>query len=139
MPSMPSSGPVRSSKEIPNEFKPRAENKGLPIGHKLQVVVEKREKSIRLRIKDAETGEYAVDHTWDLADGEVLENREPPFVKKGRIGIRQMGGAQNPHARFQGRAALGSDLAPGNQPAKALPIPQPELQRDRSSKPKYWK
>jgi len=33
-----------------------------------------------------------VDHTWDLTDEKVLENRNPRFIDKGRIGIRQMGG-----------------------------------------------
>lgn len=86
--------PIEDSEErrIPNEFKPRGANDGLPIGHELQVVVEKREQSIRLSIKDVETGEYPVDHTWDLTDEAILENREPLHVEKGRIGIRQMGG-----------------------------------------------
>ena len=48
---------------MPSEFKPRAKNKGLQIGHELQVVVEKSKESIRLRIKDVETGQYAVDHS----------------------------------------------------------------------------
>lgn len=77
---------------MPSEFKPRAKNKGLEIGHELQVVIEKSKESIRLRIKDVETGQYAVDHSWDLSDKEIVENREVQFVDKGRIGLRLMGG-----------------------------------------------
>jgi hypothetical protein len=77
---------------LESEFMPRAENKGLPEGHELHVLVEKRKESIRLRIKDVETGQYAVDHTWDLTDENVLKDRAPKFVEKGRIGIRLMGG-----------------------------------------------
>ena len=77
---------------IPCEFKPRGENKGLPIGRDFHVVVEKRKASISLRIRDAKTGEHAVDHTWDLSDETILNNREKKFVEKGRIGIRLMGG-----------------------------------------------
>ncbi len=83
---------VKRDVSLETEFLPRGENKGMPIGHELHVVVEKRKKSILLRIKDAETGEYCVDHTWNLTDEKVLESREPRFIEKGRIGIRQMGG-----------------------------------------------
>ncbi|HKL20937.1 MAG TPA: hypothetical protein VJ904_03980 [Tichowtungia sp.] len=77
---------------LETEFKPRAENKGLQIGHELHVVVEKRRESILLRITDTETGELVVDHTWDLTDEDVLEDRDPEYVEQGRIGIRLMGG-----------------------------------------------
>lgn len=76
--------------EVKSEILPRGENKGMEIGRELHVLVEKRKKSILLRIKDVESGTYAVDHTWDLTQN--LENREPKFVTKGRIGIRLMGG-----------------------------------------------
>lgn len=81
-------------REVPleSEFRPRAANKGLPIGRDFHVLVEKRKKSITLRIKDIGTGEYAVDHTWNLSDENVMRNREARFVEKGRIGIRLMGG-----------------------------------------------
>jgi len=79
-------------KTLESEFLPRAENKGLPEGRELHVLVEKRKTSILLRIQDVETGEHVVDHTWDLTDENVLEGREPKFVEKGRIGIRLMGG-----------------------------------------------
>ncbi|PXA03532.1 hypothetical protein DDZ13_11150 [Coraliomargarita sinensis] len=78
--------------DLDNEFKPRGENKGLPDGLPLDVVVEKREKSIMLRITDTVTGEPVVDHTWDLTDEQVNKNREPVYIDKGRIGMRQMGG-----------------------------------------------
>ena len=77
---------------LESEFLPRAENKGLPIGRDFHVLVEKRKTSISLRIKDIQTGEYAVNHTWDLTDPNVLTNRKKKFVEKGRIGIRLMGG-----------------------------------------------
>jgi len=78
--------------ELENEFLPRGENRGMEIGREYHVLVEKRKKSILLRITDAETGKDVVDHTWDLTDEKVLENRNPRFIDKGRIGIRQMGG-----------------------------------------------
>lgn len=78
--------------KLETEFRPRAENKGMPIGHELHVLVEKTKKAILLRIKDTETGEYVVDHTWDLTDEKVLKNRDPKFVEEGRIGLRHMGG-----------------------------------------------
>lgn len=77
---------------IKNEFMPRAENKGMPEGREFHCLVEKRRESILLRITDVETGEHAIDHTWDLTDEGVMENRDPKFVEKGRIGIRLMGG-----------------------------------------------
>jgi len=83
---------VERDVKLENEFLPRAENKGLEIGRKYDVLVEKRKKSIMLRITDVETGEHVVDHAWNLTDEQVLENRDTRFVEKGRIGIRQMGG-----------------------------------------------
>lgn len=77
---------------LQSEFLPRAENKGMSEGREFHVLVEKRATSILLRIKDVETGAYVVDHTWNLADEKVLENRDPRLVEKGRIGIRLMGG-----------------------------------------------
>jgi len=78
--------------ELKTEFMPRAVSKGMPEGRAFHCLVEKRKKSISLRITDAETGEPAVDHIWDLTDEEVLEGRNPKFIEKGRIGIRLMGG-----------------------------------------------
>ncbi len=78
--------------ELESEIRPRAERRKMQIGREYHVVVEKRRKSIMLRITDAESGEDNVNHTWDLADEKVLKNRKPRFVEKGRIGIRQMGG-----------------------------------------------
>ena len=83
---------VTGNVELESEFLPRAEIKPMPIGRDYHVLVEKRKKSILLRITDVETGESIVDHTWDLTDEKVLKNRDPKFVEKGRIGIRQMGG-----------------------------------------------
>jgi len=82
----------REGKDLESEFKPRAENKGMEIGHELAVLVEKRKAAIMLRITDTKTGEAVVDHTWDLADERILEKRDPKFIREGRIGIRQMGG-----------------------------------------------
>lgn len=75
---------------IPCESLPRGVNKGLPNGGEFKVVIEKRNKSISMQIKDAKTGEFVVDHKWDLS--ELTEKRSPKFVEKGRIGIRLMGG-----------------------------------------------
>ena len=83
---------VKRNVELESEFLPRADKKGMEIGQELHVVVEKRKDSITLRITDVPTGEVAVDHAWDLTDERVLADREPRFVEKGRIGIRQMGG-----------------------------------------------
>lgn len=78
--------------KLTSEFLPRAENKGFEIGHALDVVVEKRQASILLRITDRETDQYIVNHMWELTDEKVLADRAIPFVEKGRIGIRLMGG-----------------------------------------------
>lgn len=83
---------VTGNVELESEFLPRAEIQNMPIGRAYHVVVEKRKTSILLRITDAETGEVTVNHTWDLTDEKVLKNRDPRFIEKGRIGIRQMGG-----------------------------------------------
>lgn len=83
---------VTTEAELESEFLPRAEIKPMPIGRQYDVVVEKRKESIMLRIADAETGELVVDHSWTLTAEKVLENRDPKFIEKGRIGIRQMGG-----------------------------------------------
>lgn len=78
--------------DLEDEFLPRANHDGWPIGHELDVVLEKRKESLLLRITDTVTGETVVDHTWDLTDARVLEKRDPKYVEAGRIGIRQMGG-----------------------------------------------
>ncbi|OVE76148.1 hypothetical protein BVX97_01800 [bacterium E08(2017)] len=75
---------------IPCEFKPRGENRGLEAGRDFYCVVEKRKKTVYLRIKDVETGEIPVEHTWDLR--ELTKGRDPKYVTKGRIGLRHMGG-----------------------------------------------
>jgi len=77
---------------LESEIRPRAEVRKMPIGRAYYVVVEKRKKSIMLRVTDVVSGEDAVDHTWDLTDEKVLKNRKHKFVEEGRIGIRQMGG-----------------------------------------------
>lgn len=82
----------REGKALESEFLPRAENRGMPEGRELHVVIEKRKTSILMRIRDVETGEHVVDQTWDLTDENVLKGREAKFVEKGRIGIRLMGG-----------------------------------------------
>lgn len=87
--------------KLESEFLPRAENKGMPEGREFHCVIEKRKKSILLRIKDVKTGEYAVDDTWDLTDRNVLENREQTFVEKGRIGLRHMGGHKVLYKNFK--------------------------------------
>ena len=68
---------VKANQALENEFLPRAQPKEMPIGRPYHVVVEKRRKSIMLRITDAQTGEAAVDHTWDLTEENVLKNRDP--------------------------------------------------------------
>jgi len=87
--------------KLPDEFLPRGQLKEMPIGREWHVLVEKRRESILLRIKDAETGEYVVDHTWQLTDEKVLENREPKFIEKGRIGLRHMGGFKALYKNFK--------------------------------------
>lgn len=78
--------------DLEDEFKSRGDNKGLPDGHALDVIVEKRKESIALRITDTVSGEEVVDHSWDLTDPTVNEHRDPIFIDTGRIGLRQMGG-----------------------------------------------
>lgn len=78
--------------DLEDEFLPRAEIDGWPIGHELDVVLEKRRESLYLRITDTVTGEAIVDHRWSLTDPRVLDDHDPKFVTEGRIGIRQMGG-----------------------------------------------
>lgn len=96
----PWSDVVRDVK-LESEFLPRGENKGMAIGRELHVLVEKRRESILLRITDMETGEDVVDHTWDLTDETVLENREVKFIETGRIGLRHMGGFKAVYKNFK--------------------------------------
>jgi hypothetical protein len=83
---------VKRNVELESEFLPRAEIEDMPEGREFHVVVEKRKESISLRITDDETGEYTVDHAWDLTDKDVRKKRDPEYIEKGRIGIRLMGG-----------------------------------------------
>jgi hypothetical protein len=92
---------VERDLKLESEFLPRGENKGMEIGRELNVVVEKRRESISLRIRDIETGEHVVNHTWDLTDETVLENRESKFVETGRIGLRHMGGHKVVYKNFK--------------------------------------
>jgi hypothetical protein len=92
---------IVTEKKFETEFKPRAENKGMPVGKELHCLVEKRKTSILLRIGDGETGEYLVDHTWDLTDEKVLKDRDPRHVEKGRIGLRHMGGHKVLYRNFK--------------------------------------
>jgi len=78
--------------DLETEFMPRAENKGLTEGVPLEVTVEKQKDAILLRILNTETDVFSVDHRWDLTDEDVLKDRDPKFIEKGRIGLRLMGG-----------------------------------------------
>lgn len=102
---------VKRNVQLNNEFLPRAQCEKMPEGHEYNVVVEKRKKSIWLRITDAETGEVAVDHTWDLTDKKVLKNRNPEYIEKGRIGLRHMGGFRAVYRDFKVTRLGGADTA----------------------------
>lgn len=90
---------VKRNIKLESEFLPRGENKGMEIGREYNVLVEKRKESILLRITDQETGENVVDHTWDLTQN--LEDKDPKFVEKGRIGLRHMGGHKLLYKNFK--------------------------------------
>jgi hypothetical protein len=102
---------VKRNVQLDNEFLPRAQCEKMPIGREYHVVVEKRKKSIWLRITDAETGEVAVDQTWDLTDKKVLKNRNPEYIEKGRIGLRHMGGFKAVYRDFKVTQLGGADTA----------------------------
>ena len=90
---------VKRKLNFESEFLPRGENKGMEIGREFHVLVEKRKKSILLRITDLKTGDHVVDHNWDLTQN--LEGRDPKFVGKGRIGLRHMGGFKAVYRDFK--------------------------------------
>lgn len=69
---------------------PMAPHDGLPDGKTFRVVVEKRKKSCTIQIREVGSEKYSVDYTWDLSN--PSKERKVPFVEKGRIGLRQMGG-----------------------------------------------
>jgi hypothetical protein len=69
---------------------PMAPHTGLPPGQAYRIMVEKREKSCRLVITEKDSGNTVIDYTWDLSN--PSPERKAPFVTKGRIGLRQMGG-----------------------------------------------
>jgi hypothetical protein len=69
---------------------PMVDHDGLPHGKTFRIVVEKRKTTCTLRIREVGSDTYTVDHTWDLSG--ASKDRRQPFVERGRIGLRQMGG-----------------------------------------------
>jgi hypothetical protein len=69
---------------------PMVPHAGLPDGKTYSLVIEKRKMSCTLRIREVDGDSYIVDYTWDLSSPSPA--RPQPFVEKGRIGLRQMGG-----------------------------------------------
>jgi hypothetical protein len=78
---------------------PMAPHAGLPDGKTYRLVVEKRKESCRLVIHEVDSGKEVIDFTWDLSN--PSEERKAPFVEKGRIGLRQMGGNQAVYRNFK--------------------------------------
>ena len=79
--------------------KPMVGHDGLPTGKTFNLVVEKRKKSCTLRIREVGREAYTVDHAWDLSN--PSKDRKTPFVEKGRIGLRQMGGNKVVYRNFK--------------------------------------
>lgn len=69
---------------------PMVPHAGLEDGKRYRVEIEKRKTSCRLAIHEVETGRQVIDYTWDLSN--PSPERRTPYVEKGRIGLRQMGG-----------------------------------------------
>lgn len=82
-----------------NLVEPMVDHDGLEDGKTYRLVVDKREKSCTLRIQEIGSTEYLVDYTWDLSNPSA--ERRTPFVTKGRIGLRQMGGNEVIYRNFQ--------------------------------------
>lgn len=71
-------------------YEPILDYSGMPEGTPLSLEVEKRTTSLRLVIRELGNGSVVVEHTWDLAENP--KDRDPLYLKRGRIGLRLMGG-----------------------------------------------
>lgn len=63
------------------------------------VLVESKKDSLRLRIEDANNPENGIDHTWNASAD--ADPRQPVFTRKGRIGLRNMGGCWARYANIK--------------------------------------
>jgi len=68
-------------------------------GRIYDIVVEKRNPTISMRITDTETGKVIINHTWDTS--KIDERVEPDQVTKGRIGLRHMSTRQAIYKDFK--------------------------------------
>lgn len=71
-------------------FEPMVPHPGLEKGVRHQVLIEKRAASLRLMIRQQESGNLVIDHSWDLTEN--MDDRAPRLITRGRIGQRLMGG-----------------------------------------------
>lgn len=72
---------------------------GIVPGRVYQIVVEKRNPMLSMKMTDTETGHVILEHTWDTS--EIDEKVEPKLVTKGRIGLRQMSTKQTIYKNFK--------------------------------------
>lgn len=75
------------------------EHGGIVQGRFYQIVVEKRNPMISMKMTDTETGHAILDHTWDTS--KIDEKIEPKLITKGRIGLRQMSTKQTIYKNFK--------------------------------------
>lgn len=71
-------------------FEPMLEHDGIIVGKRYSVEVEKREKTLKLSVREIENPKNVIEQTWDTSKNP--EEQRPRFVEKGRIGLRHMGG-----------------------------------------------
>jgi hypothetical protein len=57
-------------------------------GKTYEVEVEKRDKSLKLKLVEKGSGRIMIDHTWDTT--QIPDDIEPKIINKGRIGLRHM-------------------------------------------------
>lgn len=82
-----------------NLVEPMVPHEGLPAGKTYSVVIVKRKDTCTLRIREVDSDAFIIDYTWDLTD--YSPARQVPYVEKGRIGLRQMGGNKALYRNFK--------------------------------------
>ncbi len=91
----------KDSKSYPENglVEPKLDYPVMAPGDSYFVEVEKRNPNLTLRLYSHDREKPEVEHTWDTST--VSENRDPPLIQEGRIGIRHMATRQFVYKNFR--------------------------------------
>jgi hypothetical protein len=93
--------PLRDAQGDPVEglFAPMVDYDGMPAGKTYRIEVEKRAGSLTLRIRDKQDPANTREYVWDTSKSPG--GQQPNTIRKGRIGLRHMGGNKVTYRNFR--------------------------------------